>query len=207
MDGPLLFMKVNDAEVAQTWCGAHWWKWDWICLKKYFLTWKKRYQNIRNTHLLSWNNKSKSMREKYETQLRPNPIEIKCNGLDQNPQQDESETFRIGATQSRHTFWTKSEFLLYVRWLNKIVHLSFSFGKWCTSLYCLLFVAAPRKRGKMALQMPFKKEQKVLKTTNASLAKLQICSYKIVFLNKKVYILGYFFELLTIYRLIILRSS
>ena len=30
------------------------------------------------------------MREKYETQLRPNPIEIKCNGLDQNPQQDES---------------------------------------------------------------------------------------------------------------------
>ena len=49
----------------------------------------------------------------------------------------------------------------------------------------------------MALQMPFKKEQKVLKTTNASLAKLQICSYKIVFLNKKVYILGYFFEVLT----------
>ena len=44
------------------------------------------------------------MREKYETQLRPNPIEIKCNGLDQNPQQNESETFRIGATQSRHTF-------------------------------------------------------------------------------------------------------
>ena len=33
----------------------------------------------------------------------------------------------------------------------------------------------------MALQMPFKKEQKVLETTNASLAKLQICSYKISF--------------------------
>ena len=51
----------------------------------------------------------------------------------------------------------------------------------------------------MALQMPFKKEQKVLETTNALLAKLQICSYEIVFLNKKVYILVYFFELLTLY--------
>ena len=58
--------------------------------KSIFLPEKKRYQNIRNTHLHSWHNKSKSMREKYETQLRPNPIEIKCNGLDQNPQQDES---------------------------------------------------------------------------------------------------------------------
>ena len=51
----------------------------------------------------------------------------------------------------------------------------------------------------MALQMPFKKEQKVLETTNALLAKLQICSYEIVFLNKKVYILVYFFELLILY--------
>ena len=38
----------------------------------------------------------------------------------------------------------------------------------------------------MALQMPFKKEQKVLETTNASLAKLQICSYKISFSNSGI---------------------
>ena len=64
---------------------------------------------------------------------------------------------------------------------------------------CIVFFSLlhREKGGKMALQMPFKKEQKVLETTNALLAKLQICSYEIVFLNKKVYILVYFFELLT----------
>ena len=66
---------------------------------------------------------------------------------------------------------------------------------------CIVFFSLlhQEKGGKMALQMPFKKEQKVLETTNALLAKLQICSYEIVFLNKKVYILVYFFELLIIY--------
>ena len=132
--------------------------------KSIFLPEKKRYQNIRNTHLHSWHNKSKSMREKYETQLRPNPIEIKCNGLDQNPQQDESETFRIGATQSRHTFWTKSEFLLYVRWLNKIVHLSFSSLEMMHLFVLSSFLCCIKKKGgKWHFKCHLKKNKKFWK--------------------------------------------
>ena len=44
--------------MAQTWRGTHWREWWWICWKKYFLTWKKRYQSIRSTYLLSWQNDS-----------------------------------------------------------------------------------------------------------------------------------------------------
>ena len=116
-----------------------------------------------------------------------NPIKTKCNGLDRNLQPDESETFSIGATHSQHTFWTKSEFLLYVRWLNKIVHLSFSSLEMMHLFVLSSFLCCIKKKGgKMALQMPFKKEQKVLETTNASLAKLQISSYKISFSNSGI---------------------
>ena len=88
----------------------------------------------------------------------------------------ESETFRFGATLSTQILNKTRVFAVCTLAEQNSAPQFFFFGN--DAPLCIVFFSLlhQEKRGKMALQMPFKKEQKVLETTNASLAKLQICS-------------------------------